>query len=642
MAVFLLPNIAYGQIWNLGLSGESIFSRELDAMHWNMNGLLVRQIKNLNISFRNQFNSRLYLLNGKAQNIQDENEAGLNIIDWVNPKIGFTGKAQSYMFTTNNVSHYTAMVGPTYRIDNQIIIEPLAGLMSDRRSGHLDQGPLLGLQTRFKSLTLGEVSLKPQLNLQYANIKPRKSHTYSLGTKAYYDQNNVSMNANFHIGETRRDSYQPSSFLNRDINNVVESIVSDSTELNLNLNFPIVHNLTGKSTFYVLTDVRRFINNYLVPQTSNDLLDSRFVRQEMNWKFTSDYHIPFGQLSGGFNYTLINTDSRLINTDSISTARIERRQQILQNSAFTQHQFSLFTDNTIQIGQRNNLETRGRISILHYDTPPSNFDDRDELSYQINISDEENFTNYLTGKITMAGEAYHNVFLYAQRSIENHWRRSIRLIPEIDWQPIPRISIQQHFMIRANYTVYDFHLPGKPINNQSSREYGYSTNANIQINPNWSVSLQGSRHELRIGQLYWKQFQEVPLDTLITYESQARLTHNFHGMTVSAGVRFFLKYDHLQAAKIQISVPENGSSQIISRVSSGKQTTLQWGPTVEIKMDVSPKNELFIKGWLQKQNIRKKLYTVFPKPYLAQFRNKEKTWDTRIFPNLTIHARFYF
>jgi len=642
LTVICLPVTVYGQFWNLGLRGVSDFSRQLDAMQWNMNGAYARDFSNFSIKLHNNFNSRLYLINGKAQNIQDENQAGLNLVNWFNPLIGFSAEAQSYTFSTNNISHNELLAGPSFRLNPEVTIRPLIGLMSDKRSGHVDQGPSVGLETDFKPMTVGEVSLNPDLKVHYANINPRKSHTYSIGTQALYDNNGIKMKANMHMGETRRDSYQPSSFLNRDVTDVVESIISDSTQLDINLNFPIVHNLTGQTTFYSLTNVRRFINNDLVQTTSNDLYDSRFVRQEMNLTFSANYQLGIGQLSSGFTYSLVNTDSRLINTDSLPAERVRRRQDILLNSAFNQHQFSLFTNNSIQIGHTNNLQTQGRISILHYDTPEMNFDDRDELSFLISLSDEQHFTNYLTGRITLAGEAFHNVFIFSQRSIENHWRRSIRLIPEFDWQPTSHIIIKQHFLIRANYTVYDFQLAGQPSNDQSSREYGFTTTADITLSPGWNLTLQGSRNELRIGRLYWKQFGEVPLDTLITYGSRFQLSHNINGIEISAGMRALLKYDHLQAAKIQITVPGNGVNQTISRLAPGRQITLQWGPTVEIKMPMSPRNELYIEGWLQKQNIRKRLYTSYPNIYADKFRNAEHKWDTRIFPNLTIHAKFYF
>jgi len=55
---------------------------------------------------------------------------------------------------------------------------------------------------------------------------------------------------------------------------------------------------------------------------------------------------------------------------------------------------------------------------------------------------------------------------------------------------------------------------------------------------------------------------------------------------------------------------------------------------------VEAQNELFIEGWLQKQNVRRKLYTVHPKAYADKFRQAEPTWDTHIFPNLPFYAKF--
>ncbi len=551
-------------------------------------------------------------------------------------------EAHSYSFTTTDVSQNYFLVGPGYRYDNKLWLSPMAGLISDRRSGHLDQGPIIGLRTYFEDFRIGDFELAPNLLAQYADIKPRSSHTYRLGGQAQYNKYNIRMNANVQMGETRRDSYQPSNFLNQNVTDVIESIVNDSTLFSLDLTFPVVRKLVGKVDFYTMTNVRRYVNNNLNVTTSNDLFDSRFVRQEMNMDFSASYDLGFGQLRSGMTYNTIGSDSRLINTGNITPELVQRRQQILQNSGFSQQQFTLYTDNTLHLSSKNKLDAQGQISILRYNTPDQNYDDHDELSYLINISDEHRFTDYLSGNITLAGEAFHNVFIFAQRSIENHWRRSIRLIPSLMWQPASFILIQQQFLIRANYTVYDFQVPGQVNNDQASREYGFNTSVNVQFLPGWSIEAQGSRNELRIGRLNWKQFRELPLDTLITYQSQFMLAREYHGSRIAAGLRLFLKYDYLPASEIRVNVSNNGATETLTRLAPGRQTTLQWGPAVEIRMPMMAGNELYIDGWLQQQNVRKRLYTHYPDLYAADFLREERHWATRVFPNIAIRAKFYF
>lgn len=642
IVLLCLPTRVYAQLWGLGLNGESDFSRQLDAMKWNMNGNYSMTSPDFMINIQNLFNSRLYLLNGQAQNVQDENQADLDLNAWFNKNLGMRSEAHSYTFTTTNVSQNYFLIGPGYRYKNVMWLSPMVGIMSDRRSGHLDEGPMVGLRTHFKELKIGDFLLDPNLLAQYADIKPRSSQTYHAGGQAQYNKYDVSMNANLQVGETKRDSYQPSNFLNQNVNNVIESILSDSTLFSLNMDFPIIRKLRGKIDFYTLTNVRRFINNSLSETTSNDLFDSRFVRQEMNIDFSAKYDLGFGQLKSGMTYSTIGSDSRLINTSGMTPELVQRRQQILQNSGYSQQQFTLYTDNTLNLSDKNKLEAQGQISILRYNTPASNYDDHDELSYLININDEHKFTNYLSGNITLAGEAFHNVFIFAQRSIENHWRRSIRLLPSLTWQPLPFIQVQQQFLIRANYTVFDFQVPGQPDNNQASREYGYNTSVDLQFLPGWSIEAQGSRNELRIGRLYWKQFRELPLDTLTTYQGQFMLAHEKNGNRISAGIRVFLKYDYLPASEIRITVNNNGTSETLTRLAPGKQATLQWGPVIQIRMPMLGGNELDIDGWLQQQNVRKKLYTKYPAIYAADFHKAEKHWATRIFPNISIHARFFF
>ncbi len=641
-----LPEVASAQLWGLGLSGNSEFTRQLNAVNWDLLNAYSYDQQDFDLHLTNHFERRFYFLNGSAQNIQNENRGYLSFTKWQANNWGYGLTARSFSFTNTHVRQNVMMAGPVFRWAQNWRLAPEAGFMIDQRNKHTDDGLALGLRAYNPNLQVGDLTFQPNLFMEYANIRPRQYHTYRVQTAAHYRKDDIQLRAHVNLGESKQESYQPSNYLNRNVNNVLESVVSDSSLITMDLNFPIYQKLKGDVNLSTQTNVRRFINNPIGNQTSNDLFDSRFIHRELDLNFTSRYQAGFNNLTGGFDYQLINAGARLINTGSstdLSTyaAQLKSRQeQILNASNFDQSEFALFTQNKINISAVNTIHFGGRISILRYNTPETTDDDHDILAYLINISDEHRFTDYLTARINLSGQAFHNVYIYASRSIENNWRRSIRLVPEMTWRPTSWLSINQQFLIRANYTVYDYKLQGQPLNDQASREWGARTEANIQAAPDWSFSLSASRNELRIGQLYWKSFKEVPLDTLVTWTGEATITHQEGRLTITAGMRMLMKYDYLPSTELQATVTENGTPQSVSWLASGRQKTVQWGPIVTISLPFEDGNALYLDGWIQRQAINKKQYTRYPQDQVAAFTHAARSWSHRLFPNLTLNARF--
>ncbi len=644
----LVPEAASAQFWGLGLSGDSRFSRQLDAVNWDFSGNYAYHQPNLDLQLLDGFSRRFYFLNGYAQNIQNQNLGHLAFTKWEGTYWGYGLRAQSFSYTNTHVRQVIATAGPVFRWPRNWQLAPGVGFMTDRRNDHTDNGVALSLNAFNPGLQVGEVTLKPDFSAQYANIRPRQYHLYRLNTTALYHNEDVHLHAHLNLGESKQGSYQPGSYLNRDVNNVMEMVVSDSSELAMDLDFPIWQNLKGDLNFSTQTNVRRFINNPIGNQTSNDLFDSRFIHRELDLTFTSTYRFGLHHLSGGFDYELMNMGARLINTGESAditnyTIQQEARQRaILSASNFNQSQFALFTQNTIVINTSNILRFGGRIGILHYNTPETTDDDHDILTFLFNLSENHRFTDYLNGSISFSGQAFHNVYIYSSRSSENNWRRSLRLVPVLEWKPTDWLSIHQQFLLRANYTVYDYTLQGQPTNDQASREWGIRTEARIQAAPDWFFSLSGSRNELRIGQLYWKVFKEVPLDTLVTWTGEATITHQKGLLTVTAGMRIFLKHKYLPSTELQAVIPGEGGSRTISWTAPGRQTTIQWGPVVTISLPLKDGNELYLDGWIQQQAINRKQYTRYPSDEEAVFRRAARHWSRQMYPNLTLNARFHF
>ena len=639
VAIFFVSNELYSQ----SISGNSRFARQLDAVSWNFNTNVDFEQSALNLQLENNFNTRLFLFNGLAQNVQDEHSARLRFALALHPQFGVTASARTFTFTNTNLRQDAALAGVYITPYNLFRINPMIGIMRDERSDQRDEGFTWALNIDTEAISVGEASFKPAVSAEVAYIDPRRLQTFRYGTQATYssdDQFNLS--SEIWLGNARRDSYQSSSLLNRTESNFIESIESDTAMVALFIETPIAENLLANIDIEALNNVRRNINTPLDASGSIDLYDSRSLRQFLDVGMSVTYPARQFRLQAGSRWSFQVRESQLINTDGLPPDQVRRRSEILENSNFNQRRFEMFSNNMFQVSERYSVTLSGSASILRYDTPEMNNDDRDELSFFVRNTHRYDISEDLRASLILAGEAFHYVYLFSERSIENNWRRSLRLIPEITWQPSPTFYMQNQFMVRANYTVDDYEIPGRQKNDQSAREMAGSTTISWTFAPEWNIETNASRSELRIGRLFWETFQETPIDTIITWDVQTMLSKRFGDIIVSSGVRYFRKFDFLQQASIQIEVDENGSTTRLTRLSTGNQITTQWGPAVMIRLPLSSRNELYINGWYQVQKTRQRLYIEYPEPYRADFLRAENQAVRRVFPNMEITARFRF
>ncbi len=628
---------------NFSLDGSSQFRRQLDSFFWNYNTSIYLEDESYRLDFSNNFNSRLFLLNGNPQNVQDENTAQLFADNWLNDSFGIAMEARSYRYSNTGVRQDLAMAGLHYRPEERIQLTALGGIISDERSGLRDDGLLIGFRGSTEPFETGDFILQTSVYADYGDINPRTFQSYRTTGNAVLDTENFSMNTDVRLGRSVRDSYQASSFFNRQFSDFTESVRSDTTEFRIFMDFPVFEVIQSRLEVGNLTNIRRVTNNPLVDDIETTLFDTRILRQELNVRYTGMLPVNQSNYSLGFGFTLSSREARLINTDGIPSDQILRRNEILQNSNFDQDRFEIFSNNRIQIGENNTSLVSGRISIMQYNTPELNRDDRDELFYQLRVTNRHHFSDYFRSNITLAGEATHSVYLFSERSIENNWRRSIRLIPEFEWDPTTWLRLRNRFLVRANYTVDDFELPGRPRSDQVSREFGVQTEAEISLAPQWWLSLSGSRNELRIGRLDWQNFTETPTDTLITYDTRAMISHQKGSLLMSVGMRYFVKLDFLPQATITATqIQDDGTESILTRTGPGRQTTVQIGPMVEMRLPLYHRNELIVNGWYQMQAVRQRLYTDYPEELETTFRAAEQRARRQNYPNIEMIARFRF
>lgn len=640
--LLVCPATGFGQLRPFGIGGQTHFNRQLDAMRWQYRGTVDVEYQQLRFHLDNEYRSRLFLSDGRARNIQDENQLRLELRQWFHDSWSLAGEVQSYSFTTTGLRQQSGLAGVTYEPHQEIALSLMGGIMSDRRSDKLDQGWTGLFRARAKPIRTGSFFIHPSAEARYADIHPRQFATYRLQTDSEYRFDDFLMRGDLSLSSEKRDSYQPSSFFNRGLANIIESIRSDTTALDLQVRVPVSEAIGLQIDMYSLGNTRTVQSRPITGEIGETIYDTRTQRRELALRTIADYTLRRSHLAVGINLSYINRGSRLINTDGLPEDQVVRRNEILRNSNFDQSRLEIFTRSRMRLSDRNELLLFAQTGILRYDTPEINLDDRDERHYQVLITNRHVFSPYFDVSLLAGGEATHFVYLSGARSIENNWRRTIRLAPAVRWLPFDRLELRSTFLVRANYTVEDYQLEGRPKNDQSSREYAFRTDAALDIADRWQLTLSGARSELRIGRLFWDSFQETPTDTLITYDAEAMIYHEAGRHRIGLGARLFLRHDYLPQATITAHVTDEHGTRQVTRTGPGRQLTTQIGPNVDISLHFRSGNRLIISGWMQRQEIRRRLYLTYPEDLAPAFRSEERRSRTRTYPNMEIRAVFSF
>lgn len=639
--VFLmcLSSVGRSQI----IDTRSSYSRQLDAVNLGLTTSLNYQFRGLDLNLTNRNGSRYFLINESPRNVQKEHDAALSLGYSLSETIALTSTARTFTFTNTGLRQDLALLGIRYRVHGLGTIEPMVGFMRDKRSNILDQGFSWAIRSHLNTFRFGDTLFEPVARAEVSYINPRRFVTSRFGTRAIYRfEDLLDMRSEIWHGSNRRDSYQATSLLNRAESNFMEAIYADTTFASLRLDFPLLEVLRTRIDIAALNNVRRILNSPIDENRDVILFDSRSLRQHLDLAAIVTYPSEQYRVSAGMGWSVQVRDSRLINTDGLPPDQVRRRTDILENSNFTQTRFELFTNNVLRWLPSYTTSFDMASSILRYDTPDINKDNRDEFAFLFRLGNEIRLNDQFSTSVLLAGEAFHYVYLYSERSIENNWRRSLRLIPRVTWNPSDRVTFSQGFMVRANYTVEDFELPGRQKSDQSAREMAFLSDFSYQFTPEWSLDIEASRSELRIGRLYWSTFEETPIDTLITYDIKATISKSYGQVIVTSGIRYFRKFDFLQHGSVQIETTRNGAITRITRIGTGNQTTTQWGPVVTVQLPFFSGNELFINGWYQHQKSWRRLYIDYPEEFREEFRRAERQTSRRVFPNLEMTARFRF
>ena len=146
---------------------------------------------------------------------------------------------------------------------------------------------------------------------------------------------------------------------------------------------------------------------------------------------------------------------------------------------------------------------------LRYETPDSNnFDDRDEIRLLFETGYAHRFGDDFRINLKAVMNFDHIVYLFGERSIDNHWNRIFLLSSELMIKLTPKINTKQSFVVLANYFDYDYDDKILPIRSLVLRNFIHRQFTTIELNEKLSFRIS-SRIELEEdGKLDWDNFLE--------------------------------------------------------------------------------------------------------------------------------------
>jgi len=164
-------------------------------------------------------------------------------------------------------------------------------------------------------------------------------------------------------------------------------------------------------------------------------------------------------------------------------------------------------------GRRDSAGVSFLISRLQHDTPDTaNNDDRDEWRSRTELTAVHYNPNW-NYRILLRLNLFHLVYLFHQRSSDNHWNRVLTLRQELRWHR-GKFRGQTLSEVQANYYAYDFDTlfvsRGEPRRSFVHRRLWGQQNFSWNLTPRWQLLAQLSLTAEEDGRLDWSTFiQEI-------------------------------------------------------------------------------------------------------------------------------------
>ena len=216
-------------------------------------------------------------------------------------------------------------------------------------------------------------------------------------------------------------------------------------------------------------------------------------------------------------------------------------------AGYTFDKKNLNIKSSYRFSNKDSIEFNYFISLLNFDTPDtSNYDDRDELSYSVNTRWRHKLNSYLQFAISGNFYFHHLVYLYNQRSAQNHWNRIFSLKSDLILNIPNRIAWRSHQEIYTNYFVYDYeYLPFVHINSMIFR--GLKLNQNLRY---YFINSYGMNFKLFVrwednGFLDWDNFYQEMTNDKFEYKVLLTGSKKIKNLSMNIGPMYSQRFEYI-------------------------------------------------------------------------------------------------
>lgn len=601
------------------------------------------------VAASNEFRSEAFLLGDRVTEWRDENLTTFLLRRPIRSNYEAVAFGRGSWFSQNAASTQEAYAGIRARPAPKVSIEPAVGLVVDRKPGLLvegqtkpdvllDSGFGISLKGAVENAHVGDFILAGRTDNRWHFIQPRFGRSMLTEASARRDVERGSFTVDVRYANLRRDAYQASSFLNRGTSSLrADDTIEATTSDTLDAGILFEHPLSRRWTFRMdnrLTINDRYVRTRRAPE---DVLffDTNFNRKVLDLQAGIAYDTDLTTAKISATRSITEERRRLDNAGSLPPAQAAQRTIVLRQADFDRGLLTLQGSYSTTRFRWLSIRSSLRGSILRHDTPDSNLDDRDESTFDGDMSVRFHVHRGLDIDFRLFGLQHHTVFLSGSRSGENNRRRSIRFRPGMRWRPSSSTDVRLETEVRAVYTTDDFDLPNQPKNDQSARELKYVGSINQRIAPDARLRLEGSFSQLLLGRLLWKNFREIPFDTLKTTTGTATIQIG-RAVVAETGVRALHRSDFERSLTVRYTTGTGSETRMEVITRPGRERLLQIGPTAELSFPMTNRSELHLRGWIQFQRVKFTLYGELPEEDAAAIRRAAKVVERRTIPNLTM------
>ncbi|MBE2185581.1 MAG: hypothetical protein IAE99_02265 [Rhodothermales bacterium] len=550
------------------------------------------------------------------------------------------------------VTRHESYAGLVFRSDADLSVTARAGVALDARPGaplgrvvptlRQDAGPALGLDVRYDEVR-PEQAIRFDGQASGALLGARRAGD-AFGHAVYrLDTPRLRVNADGRYRLTRRDAYNavPFSGMPRPPAEVVEATVSDTLDARADADLPLATlPLAGPVRLAVSGALGRTTRRLRTPGAVTGALafDTDLARQTLDADVALALDRPGLAARFGVRTGAAREARRLVNGASLPAVEAARKADLLLQTDFARSTLALVGAARMDRGRWFVLLDAER-SILRFDTPDENPDDRDEalasgravVRYIANTS--------ITLRTELVGSDQHTVYLRRARSAESQRQRTLRLRPGLDavFGRVTRVSLDTE--VRATYTRDDFTLVGRDRSDQSAREWRLESafDQTFERGPLAGLRLEAEARlsDLRLGRLLPDRFAEVPFDTLRTLSLAAALAGGTR-WRYRIGWRTFRRADAERALSVPF-VRADGSAATVTR--PGTSVFTQTGPVAALMLPLAGGSEVRVEGWYAVQRTRSALSGPLP---AADANAIARAADGRVLlqPTVTVAARW--